>query len=476
MQSPALRLVVEREQTIEQFGPETYYTLDVMLGTGDASFKARLTQVQGQALPIKDAIVVKKLAWALQHAVYWVGDVKTDDVAHKPPAPFTTSTLQQVASSQLGLAPEQTMKLAQNLYEAGLITYMRTDAVFVAPEAQDTARDLIGRAYGESYLPAEKPIYKSKANAQEAHEAIRPTDVTLTPSHIKEDVGEGAALYGLIWRRFVASRMAAGVDTVQVVSIQAGKHAGQPFPITLEVRGKTQKFDGFRRVYGSDSDVGDDESPEPDNALPTLEKRQILALHEVMPQQKQTHPPARFTEAQLVHELEKRGIGRPSTYAAILGNIKSRGYVTVENKRLEPTALGVKLLEYLLGGFAPIFAYDYTARLEATLDDIAAGKVSELDALNAFWEEFQPLLRGATAELVDVKAQRPAPQKTGDLCPECGSALVLRDGKKGHAQGGRAYGSTVGSEAASARIGCSSFPKCRYTAGLEHQPVVMKPA
>ena len=239
------------------------------------------------------------------------------------------------------------MQLAQVLYETGLITYMRTDAVFVAPEAQGAAREFIGRTYGETYVPDEKPTHKSKANAQEAHEAIRPADVTLTSSTIKEEVGDGAALYGLIWRRFVASQMAAGVDTVQVVSIQVGKHAGQPFPITLETRGKTQKFDGFRRVYSNESDVEDDESPEADNILPTLEKRQILALHEVIPQQKQTQPPARFTEAQLVRELEKRGIGRPSTYAAILGNIKSRGYVTVENKRLEPTALGIKLMEII---------------------------------------------------------------------------------------------------------------------------------
>jgi DNA topoisomerase-1 len=300
VQSPALRLVVERERAIEQFTPETYYTLDVLLGANRATFKAKLTQVQGQTLPLKDAVLVKKLAWALQHAVYWVADVKTEDVARKPPPPFTTSTLQQAASSQLGLAPEKTMQFAQMIYETGLITYMRTDAAFVAPEAQDAVREFIGRTYGGDYLPDEKPIYISKANAQEAHEAIRPADVTLTPNQIKEDIGDRAALYGLIWRRFVASQLAAGVDSVQVLSIQAGKQMGQPFPIILEARGRAQKFDGFRRVYSLDSDVEDDESPEADNTLPTLEKRQLLALHEVMPQQKQTQAPARLTEAQLV--------------------------------------------------------------------------------------------------------------------------------------------------------------------------------
>jgi len=455
VQSPALRLVVERERTIEGFSPETYFTLDVLLGAGEATFRAKLTHIQGQAMPLKDAAFVKKLAEALQGAVYWVDTLQTEDVPRKPPAPFTTSSLQQAASSQLGLSPEKTMQLAQTLYEAGMITYIRSDAVFVASEAQATALEFIGRAYGERYLPAEKPIYKSKANAQEAHEAIRPTDVTLTPDEIKEDVGDGAALYGLIWRRFLASQMAAAVERVQVVSISAGKATGQPFPLTLEARGTTPVFDGFRRVYQAGSDTEEDEIAEVESALPTLEKRQLLTLHKVIPQQKQTQAPARFTEAQIVRELEKRGIGRPSTYAAILSNIKSRNYVTIQNKRLVPTESGRKLLDYLLGGFAPIIADDYTAKLEAALDDIAQGKVSELDTLNAFWEEFQPLLRGATAELNHV---RPQSQKTGEICPQCGADLIVREGKRGQF------------------VGCSTFPKCRYTVGLVHQPLMIQPA
>jgi DNA topoisomerase-1 len=457
VQSPALRLVIEREKAIEDFTPETYFTLQVLLGVDDTTFKAKLVQVQGQPLPLKDSAFVKRLATTLGSASYWVGQIVAEDVPRTPPAPFTTSTLQQVASSQLGLSPEKTMRLAQTLYEASLITYMRTDSVFVAPEAQTAAADFIRRAYGEGYLPSEKPTYKSKPGAQEAHEAIRPTDMTLTPDKIKEEVGEGAALYGLIWRRFMASQMIAAIDRVQTVTILAGKEQGQPFPLKLEARATSLLFDGFRQVYQVESDVEEDTPEETQHLLPSLEHGQRLELKQVLPEQKQIQPPSRFTEAQLVCELEKRGIGRPSTYAAILSNIKSREYVKVEKKRLVPTESGRKLLDYLLGNFAPIFAYGYTAKMENLLDAIAAGEVPELDALTAFWEEFQPLLRGATAELSHTQPARPVPQKTGEKCPQCGNDLVLRAGKHGQF------------------IGCSGYPTCRYSAGLEHQPLLIQP-
>lgn len=457
VQSPALRLVIEREKAIADFTPETYFTLHVLLNADDTTFKAKLVQVQGQTLPLKDGTFVKRLATTLGSASYWVGQIVAEDVPRTPPAPFTTSTLQQVASSQLGLSPEKTMRLTQVLYEASLITYMRTDAVFVASEAQTAAADFIQRAYGEDYLPPEKPTYKSKPGAQEAHEAIRPTDMTLTPDTIKEEVGEGAALYGLIWRRFMASQMAAAIDRVQTVTILAGKEQGQPFPLKLEARATVVQFDGFRRVYQVGSDVEEDTPGEAEHALPLLGHGQMLELKQVLPEQKQTQAPSRFTEAQLVRELEKRGIGRPSTYAAILSNLKSREYVKVEKKRLVPTESGRKLLDYLLGNFAPIFAYDYTAKMENLLDAIAAGETPELDALTAFWEEFHPLLRGATAELSHTQPARTVPKKTGEKCPQCGNDLVLREGKHGQF------------------IGCSGYPTCRYAAGLEHQPLIIQP-
>ncbi|MCL4876206.1 MAG: type I DNA topoisomerase [Anaerolineae bacterium] len=459
VQSPALRLVVERERAVQSFTPEIYFVIEALLGTEAASFKAKLTAVQGKALPLKDMELVKKLAATLNSAAYWVGEINTETVTRKPPAPFTTSTLQQAASSTLGFSPEQTMQLAQTLYETSLITYMRTDAVFIAPEAQVAAFDFIGKAYGEPYLPTEKPQYKSKPNAQEAHEAVRPTDITLTPDQIKENIGDGAALYGLIWRRFVASQMAAAVDTIQTVSVLAGKQMGQPFPLTLTARGSAPQFDGFRRVYQVDPDVEADEPADAENALPVLAVGQMLTLQKLLPQQKQTQAPARFTEAQLVHELEKRGIGRPSTYAAILSNLKSREYVRLDKKRLIPTETGIKLTNYLMDSFTTLLADDYTARMENTLDEIAGGQRGELDVLQAFWGEFQPLLRGAAAAIRPTQSKAPQPelQKTGEQCPQCGSDLVIRAGKNGQF------------------VGCSAFPKCRYTVGLEYQPLILQP-
>jgi DNA topoisomerase-1 len=337
---------------------------------------------------------------------------------------------------------------------------MRTDAVMVAPEAQTAAADFIQQAYCTNYLPAETPQYRSKANAQEAHEAIRPTAVTLTPDQVKETKGDGAALYGLIWRRFVASQMAPAVDQVQTVIVLAGKQQGEPFPLIFEARGSTPQFDGFKRVYQAEADTEQDEVDSSESVLPVLANEQVLALKALHPQPKQTQPPARFTEAQLVQELEKREIGRPSTYAAILGNLKAREYIRLEKKRLIPTDTGAKLNDYLLRGFAPLFAYDYTARMEAELDEIAAGQRAEQDALNNFWAAFQPLLRGAAVEASSLapKAAPPERQKTGEVCPQCGADLVYRNGSKGQF------------------VGCSAFPKCRYTAQHEHQPLVIHPA
>ncbi len=461
VQSPALRLVVERERAIQNFTPETYYVIEALLAAGETSFKARLMQVQGKEMPLKEGDFVKRLAATLANAMWWVDGVKTERLQRKPPAPFTTSTLQQAASSTLGFSPEKTMQLAQTLYEASLITYMRTDAVIVAPEAQTAAADFIRQAYGTNYLPAETPQYKSKANAQEAHEAIRPTSVTLTPDQVRETKGDGAALYGLIWRRFVASQMAPAVDQVQTVIVLAGKQQGEPFPLIFEARGSTPQFDGFKRVYQAGTDTEPDEAdPTEPVLLPALASEQLLVLKELHPHPKQSKPPARFTEAQLVQELEKREIGRPSTYAAILGNLKARAYVRLEKKRLMPTDTGIKLNDYLLRGFAPLFAYDYTARMEAELDEIAAGQRAEQDALNNFWAAFQPLLRGAAVEASSLapKAAPPEPQKTGEACPQCGADLVYRTGAKGQF------------------VGCSAFPKCRYAAQHNHQPLVIHPA
>jgi DNA topoisomerase I len=456
VQSPALRLIVERERAIQAFTPETYYTLDALLDAGDTTFTAKLTALKDREMPLKEAAFLKALLGALQGAVYWVKAIQTETLQRKPPAPFTTSRLQQAASSTLSLSPERTMQLAQTLYEAGLITYMRTDAVFIAPEAQSATFDFIGRTYGEKYLPVEKPQYQSSPGAQEAHEAIRPTDVKLTPDHIKEAAGEGAALYGLIWRRFVASQMAAAQDSIQTVTIQAGKQIGQPFPLTFEARSVNQVFDGFRRVYQAPTEAEVEEASLKE-ALAVAEG-QTLTLQKLLPQRKQTQPPSRFTEAQLIGELEKRGIGRPSTYAAILSILKARAYVQLDKRHLVPTESGCKLNDYLQRSFASVFADDYTARMETALDDIAAGKLDELAALGAFWTEFQPLLKGALSELPTASA-RTQLQRIGEICPKCGADLVYRSSAKGKF------------------VGCSAYPKCRYTVGeaAQHTPLLIQP-
>lgn len=453
VQSPALRLVVERERARQTFQPTTYYRLLVQLQADGSTFTAPLTYLQGQSLPLQGVELVQKLTALLSQAVYWVGDIQTETLTRQPPAPFTTSTLQQAASTRLGLAPEETMRLAQGLYETALITYMRTDGVHVAPEAQTAALDWIGHTYGEAYLPTQKPTYARRPQAQEAHEAIRPTDLTLTPHHLKGKSGKGADLYRLIWERFLASQMAAGVDHVQIITLRAGKQVGQAYPLHCQVRPITPHFLGFRQVYQADLE---EEAEAPAANLPLLRIGQALTLVAVKPTPQQTTPPARYTEAQLVHELEQRGLGRPSTYAPILSNLKSRDYVRVEDRRLVPTPTGIHLTDYLQGAFATLFSDGYTARLERALDEIATGQQPELAVLQSFWAEFQPLLRAAAAEL-PPPTPKPTPLATGDNCPQCGQPLVYRTSSQGQF------------------VGCAGYPQCRYTVGLTHQPLQLVP-
>jgi DNA topoisomerase-1 len=292
------------------------------------------------------------------------------------------------------------MTLAQTLYEAGWITYHRTDGVAVAPEAQAAARDHIKRAYGAAYLPPEAPTYTAKsANAQEAHEAIRPTDVNPLPS---EAEGDGAALYALIWQRFVASQMAAAVYAVTGAQIYAGKQVEQPYPLEFRAQGRTLQFDGFLKVYEEPGDEDEDRSS--DSSLPELREGQMLTL--VAPQiaEHETRAPARYTEAALIAALERNGIGRPSTYATMLKTVKERGYVRLTQKRFVPTDDGLRLCDFLTAHFAEALAVDYTARLEAQLDAVASGERTRLAVLREFWTAFQPQLQAAAAAAVPPSA------------------------------------------------------------------------
>ena len=406
VQSVCLRLVVEREREIEGFTPENYWTLALKLTANDEAFTARLYQIKGADSTFKTREPLDKLVTLLNHAQLWVGNTGRTVKSRHPLPPFTTASLQQAASKGLGLSPEKTMALAQTLYEQGLITYMRTDGVSVAPEAQTAARDYITREHGADYLPSEPPTYTVKtANAQEAHEAIRPTDIIRLPQEAK---GDGAALYGLIWKRFMASQMAPVLYTLTGAVIYAGKVQGQPFPMEFRAQGRSLLFDGFLKVYQEPADEGDE--AEVDGTLPLLSENQLLKL--VMPQieEHQTRAPARYTEAGLVQALEQRGIGRPSTYASMVKTVKDKGYVKLSQKRIVPTEIGIQLCDFLTTHFADVLAYHYTTQLEEQLDEIATGDTTRLDVLRGFWDGFQPQVIKATEYALAQLKSRAAPK------------------------------------------------------------------
>lgn len=403
VQSVCLRLVVEREREIETFTPETYWTLALKLAADGAEFTAKLHRVKGADNVFKTRDPLDKLATLLQSAQMWVGKAGHTVKARHPLPPFTTSSLQQAASKGLGLSLDRTMALAQTLYEQGRITYMRTDGVSIAPEAQAAVRDYIAREQGSDYLPPEPPTYTVKAaNTQEAHEAIRPTDANRLPRDVD---GDGAALYALIWKRFVASQMSPALYTVTGAVIYAGKAQGQPFPMEFRAQGRALLFDGFLKVYEEPADDGEENADE-SGTLPPLKDNQPLKLVAPQVEEHQTRAPARYTEAALVQALEGRGIGRPSTYASMVKTVKEKGYVKVSQKRLIPTENGIALCGFLTAHFADMLAYDYTARLEDQLDRIASGNTTRLDVLRAFWDGFNPQLGQATEfALAQVKAR-----------------------------------------------------------------------
>jgi DNA topoisomerase-1 len=403
VQSVCLRLVVEREREIETFTPETYWTLALKLAADGAEFTAKLHRVKGADNVFKTRDPLDKLATLLQSAQMWVGKAGHTVKARHPLPPFTTSSLQQAASKGLGLSLDRTMALAQTLYEQGRITYMRTDGVSIAPEAQAAVRDYIAREQGSDYLPPEPPTYTVKAaNTQEAHEAIRPTDANRLPRDVD---GDGAALYALIWKRFIASQMSPALYTVTGAVIYAGKAQGQPFPMEFRAQGRALLFDGFLKVYEEPADDGEENADE-SGTLPPLKDNQPLKLVAPQVEEHQTRAPARYTEAALVQALEGRGIGRPSTYASMVKTVKEKGYVKVSQKRLIPTENGIALCGFLTAHFADMLAYDYTARLEDQLDRIASGNTTRLDVLRAFWDGFNPQLGQATEfALAQVKAR-----------------------------------------------------------------------
>ncbi|MFQ3660473.1 MAG: type I DNA topoisomerase, partial [Anaerolineae bacterium] len=407
VQSVALRLVVEREREIDGFMAETYWTLRALLNAEGVQFEAKLHRLKDADVRFTARQQAEKVVGLLSGASFWVGKTGQTLKLRNPLPPFTTSSLQQAAAKGLGLSPEKTMQLAQTLYEQGLITYHRTDGVTVAPEAQTAARAIIQRDYGDAYLPPTPPTYTAKAaNAQEAHEAIRPTEVSRLP---EDKDGDGAKLYALIWRRFVASQMAPARYTLTGALIHAGKSTAKPFPLIFKAGGRELAFDGFLRVY-EEPDDGDADDAAADGSMPALKEGQTLALVELPIDETQTRPPARFSEAGLVQALERHGVGRPSTYASMVSVVKGKGYVALKQQRLVPTDTGVKLCDFLTEQFPQVFEVGYTARLEAALDRVAAGSMNQQDLLATFWRGFQPQLKTATEYALAQVKGRPSPK------------------------------------------------------------------
>ena len=447
VQTVALRLIVEREQEIKAFNPVEYWTIDANLHPapkgqeftahfiGFDGERARVETVDMPSLPdqkLTDATVAQ-----LSKATWSVHNVERKERKRNPAAPFTTSKLQQDASRQLGFNVKRTMGVAQRLYEGveiggdavGLITYMRTDSTRVSPDAVQSVREWIGHKLGKQYLPESPNTFKSKKDAQDAHEAIRPANPELHPDDIRKSLSdEQYKLYKLIWQRFVASQMMPAIFDQTTVDITAKADRSYDFRVT----GSILKFDGFLKVYEESKEKKDADDEALANKLPALNAGDLLTLKELKPEQKFTQPPPRYNEASLVKELEERGIGRPSTYASIINTIQDREYVTKmggkRNGPFIPTEIGTVVTGLLVKNFPYIFDTKYTARLEEELDDIEDGKEKWTDLLTGFYGYFEKELKDAGKHMEDIKRME---KPTDQVCDLCGSPLVLKWGKFG---------------------------------------------
>lgn len=467
VQSVALRLVCDRESEIERFIREDYWQIAATLATPRSdSFEARLTAIDGkrlQKLDIKSAEQAEEIRAMLDGASYRVLSIEAKPTRRNPGPPFTTSTLQQAASSRLGFSASRTMQVAQRLYEgvdvggetAGLITYMRTDGVQMAPEAIEQARSAVARTFGDKYLPEKPRYYSTKAkNAQEAHEAVRPTDFSRTPAEVRKYLdADQARLYEMIWKRAIASQMQpAEIErtTAEIEATGNGRVAG------LRAVGSVIRFDGFLAAY---AEVKEDDAEEEENRrLPVIKADESLTRESIQVTAHTTEPPPRYTEATLIKKLEELGIGRPSTYAAILKTLEDRDYITNERRRLIPQARGRIVTTFLENFFRRYVEYDFTAGLEEKLDEISDGKLSWKDVLRDFWRDFSGAVDDIKelriTDVIDVMNEELAPlifptrEDGGDprICPKCGTGnLSLKLGRYG------------------AFVGCSNYPECGFT-------------
>jgi DNA topoisomerase-1 len=453
VQSPALRLIVEREEEIERFKPREYWTLHLDSHKGKQKFTARLSQFAGekvQQFTVETEARHQEIIDALRIAREGrVARVEKKRKQRLPAAPFTTSTLQQEAVRKLGFTAERAMRIAQQLYEGidtgkgtvGLITYMRTDSVNLSAEAVADIRKYIGKTFSQDYLPKEAVVYRSKIkNAQEAHEAIRPTDIARSPDSLQGNLTQDQArLYEMVWKRALASQMApAELDTV-AVDIAVGAEAN-----LFRATGQTIAFPGFLAVYKEDEDdapaEGDDEA-----RLPPLTEGELVPVDNLYGEQHFTQPPPRYSEASIVKTLEEYGIGRPSTYASIISTLQDREYVTLERKRFKPTDMGRLVNCFLTRHFHDYVDYDFTAHFEDELDDISNGERDWVPVMDEFWGQFSGQLEAK------AKVDRGCPLPD-EVCPKCGKSLFLQSSKRG------------------LFIGCSGYPECDYTRPFGDRP------
>ena len=429
VQSVAVRLIVDREEQIENFVPEEYWTLDAELLSSRKKFDSKFWGEGDKRLDITSEVQMNEILDYLEVKKYIVKDVRTGEKKRNPAPPFTTSTLQQEASRKLGFAIKKTMSLAQGLYESGLITYMRTDSTRISEEARSMAKEQIVKTFGAEYY--ENRYYKTKKDAQDAHEAIRPTYLNVLPSEIKEKYSyDQYKLYKLIYERLLASQMAAAVYNTTSVDIEAGKYM-------FRANGSKLKFNGFMALYVEGTD---DNLEEKDVILPDLKIGAEVKLKELIPSQHFTEPPARYTEASLVKMLEEKGIGRPSTYAPTITTILERRYVEKEKKILYPTELGRIVDKLLKDNFKDIVNVEFTAQMEEKLDDVAEGKVKWKAILEDFYPPFEKNLKEVEEKIGKVEIKD---EETDIPCEKCGRMMVIKMGRFGKF------------------LACPGFPECR---------------
>src|SRR5690348_13675396 len=451
VQTVALRLIVEREREIRAFTPVEYWTLHAQLAAAEPpSFEAKLAKYKGEEIEVHTQAEADAIIAAVEKARWQISEVTQKEQRRHAQPPFTTSKLQQAAYNRLRYTAKRTMALAQRLYEGvelgeegsvALITYMRTDSVRVSNEALGQVRDLVAAEFGPNYLPEKPNFYKSKKEAQEAHEAIRPTDAARKPADVKPYLSDDLfKLYQLIWQRFVASQMVPAVFDQTGIDISAGDYL-------FRATGSVMKFDGYLAAYQISTEREDDEAAESDEGrrLPPVKEGEILRLEALRPEQHFTEPPPRYSEATLVKELEDKGIGRPSTYASIISTIVEREYVNKDQGRFTPTMLGEKVSDLLVKSFEDIFDVSFTARMEEELDEIEEGRLRWKDSVKEFYSRFEVDLDKAGDEMLSYKAGIP----TGEKCEKCGQGELLeRISRHGFF------------------LGCNRYPECDYIRDL----------